>query len=196
MEVTDACRLAELNVPQDVAVLGVDNDELLCEFAFPPLSSVCLPSERLGCEAAALLDALIAGARPPKAPLLLLPTDVAARTSTDILLTEDPDIAAAIQFLRAHAHQGIGIPDVLRHVTVSRRRLERAFREFLGLTPLEELHLARLARARQPLAQTDQSITQIAAACGYPNSSRLAVVFKKFTGQSARAYRRQMARRA
>ena len=114
-------------MPEDVAVVGVDNDDLLCELARPSLSSVVVPAERVGYEAAALLDRLLSGARRPRHPILIPPADVVTRQSSDVVAIDDADVAAAMRFLRDHAHMPLRVADVLKHVPVSRRALERRF---------------------------------------------------------------------
>ena len=131
--VIDACRLAKLSVPEQVAILTCDDDEILCEACSPSLSGVVTPVQQIGRDAAALLDRLMCGRRPPKRPLFIDPIGVASRHSTDILAVEDQELAQAVRFIRTHASQRIGVSDVLRAVPISRRRLEMGFREELGL---------------------------------------------------------------
>ena len=129
-QLSEACRRAGLRVPDDVALLGVDDDDLLCEVARPSLSSVALPGERIGYEAARMLEALLS--RPPgraRGSALLLPSPgVVTRRSSDVLAIDDEDVAAAVRFIREHAHEPIRVADVLGEVPVSRRSLERRFR--------------------------------------------------------------------
>jgi len=189
-EVINACRRAGLLVPEQVAVLAADNDELLCEACVPSLSGIALTSERVGHEAAAMLDRLMHGARPRKRPLLIAPTGVVARQSTDTLAVGDPDLAAALSFIRSHATDPIQVGDVLRAVAVSRRWLERRFREILGRGPGAEIRRVRLARAKMLLAETEMPVPQVAARCGFGSREYLANVFKSQTGLSPRQYRR------
>lgn len=189
-EVINACRRAGLLVPEQVAVLAADNDELLCEACVPSLSGIALTSERIGHEAAAMLDRLMRGARPRKRPLLIAPTGVVARQSTDTLAVDDPDLAAALAFIRSHATDPIQVGDVLRAVAVSRRWLERRFREVLGRGPGAEIRRVRLARAKMLLAETEMPVPQVAARSGFGSREYLANVFKSQTGLSPRQYRR------
>ena len=188
-EVIHACRQANLLVPEQVAVLGADEDELICEMCAPPLSGIALTSERLGYEAAALLDRLMQGRRPPKRPILIKPTGVVTRQSTDTLAIEDQDLARAVAFIRSHAVDPIGVEDVLREVPVSRSWLERRFREVFGRTPGAEICRVRLERAKALLTETDMSIPEIAAAAGYKSREYLAYAFKLATGSSPAKYR-------
>ncbi len=127
-DLADICRLLGLRVPEDVAIIGVDNDDLECELASPPLSSVAIPSLQIGCEAARLLDRLMAGEPPPAAPIFLPPIGVVTRPSTDILMIEDRDVAAALSFIRLHAGEEINVKAVSQAVAVGRRTLEAKFR--------------------------------------------------------------------
>lgn len=190
-EVLDACQAAGLRVPDDVAVLGVDNDELLCDLADPPLSSVAPNADRTGAEAAALLDRLMAGEPLDPAGRLIPPTGVVARQSTDILAVDDPDVAAAVRFIRESACQGIGVADVLRAVPVSRRVLETRFAQVLGSTPHEEIVRVQIARAKELLSQTDLPLAAIADRVGFANPEYLSVAFKRAAGLTPGAYRRR-----
>ncbi|MBI3855639.1 MAG: XylR family transcriptional regulator [Planctomycetes bacterium] len=120
----DACRRAGLAVPEEVAVVGADDDAELCDLSDPPLSSVAFNPERVGYEAAELLDRLMAGRSAPREPLLVPPLGVSTRQSTDILAIDDPGVAKAIHYIRRHAFEGITVEDVLREVPLSRRALE------------------------------------------------------------------------
>ncbi len=188
-QVLDACRSAGLAVPAEVAVIGVDNDELLCDLASPPLSSVIPNAHLAGYEAAALLDGLMAG-RPVGAEARLIPPlGVAARQSTDVLAVDDRDVARAVQFIREHACDGINVADVLRAVPLSRRVLEQRFRRLLGRTPRAEIAHARLARVKQLLSETDLPLYQIAERTGFEHTEYLSVVFKRETGQRPGSFR-------
>jgi LacI family transcriptional regulator len=195
-EVIHACRRAGLLVPEQVAVLAADNAELLCEACIPSLSGIALTSERIGFEAAALLDRLMHGGRPPKRTILIAPTGVLARQSTDTLAVDDADLARAVAFIRGHATDPIQVKDVLREVPVSRRWLERRFREVLGRGPGEEIRRVRLQRAKLLLAETDMAVPRVAVAAGFGSREYLAAVFKSKIGLSPRQYRNQSQTRA
>ena len=188
-ELIHACRREGLLVPEQVAVLAADNDELLCEACSPSLSGIALTSERIGFEAAKLLDRLMHGGRPPKGPCLLEPTGVVTRQSTDTLAVDDPDLARAVAFIRSHATDPIQVRDVLREVPVSRRWLERRFRELLGRGPAAEIRRVRLARAKRLLAETDMPVPEVARLAGFGSREYLAAVFKSELGFSPRQYR-------
>ncbi len=191
LQVVEACRLAELRVPEDVAIVGVDNDDLLCELARPSLSSVAVPAERIGSEAAGLLNRLLAGAKPPRQPLLIPPLGVVARQSSDVLALRDPDVAAAVRFIRDHGHLDVTVADVLREVPVGRRSLERRFRALLERGVWEEIRRIHLERARELLATTALSMTEVAEQAGFTDQQQLSRVFRQETGLTPTAYRRQ-----
>src|SRR5262249_52685501 len=130
--VAETCADAGIRVPEEVGVLSGYNDDLMCEIATPPLSCVDHSPDRIGYEAAALLARLIAGEPPPARPILIPPAGVIARRSTDALAIEDRAVAAALRFIRASAHEAIGVDDLLDLVPFSRRLLERRFLRALG----------------------------------------------------------------
>jgi LacI family transcriptional regulator len=188
-QVLDACRGAGLAVPDEVAVIGVDNDTLLCELASPPLSSVIPNAHRAGYEAAALLDKLMAGKRVPATAHLIAPLGIAERQSTEVLAVDDRDVARAVQFIREHACEGINVSDVLRAVPLSRRVLEQRFQRLLGCTPREEILHVRLARVKQLLGETDLPLYLVAQRTGFEHVEYLSVVFKRETGRTPSAWR-------
>jgi len=191
-EVLYACRALGLSVPEQVAVMGGDEDSLLCETCNPPLSGVALTSERIGYEAAALLDGLLHGKPSPKEPTLIEPTRVVVRQSTDTLAIDDPDLARAIAFIRVNAAAPIGVGDVLRAVPVSRSWLERRFREVLGRPPAGEIRRVRLERAKELLANSDMPVRQVAVLSGFGSREYLAYAFKQATGSTPREFRRRV----
>ena len=191
-DVIYACRELGLCVPEQVAVLGADDDTLLCETCNPPLSGVVLTSERLGFEAAALLDRLLHGAKPPARPVLLEPSRIIVRQSTDTLAIDDEDLARAISFIRTHASSAIQVNDVLRIVHLSRRSLDRRFQQTLGRTVAEEIRRVHVERARHLLADTDMPVPKVAAAAGFGSREYFAHAFKLQTGLSPQQYRNRI----
>lgn len=195
-EVAEVCRSHGIRVPEDVALIGVENDEPLCASAYPPLSSVALAADRIGYEAAGLLDRLMQGATPPRRPIMVPPTGVIARQSTDVLAVDEPAVADAVRFVRNHAGKGLGVGDVLRAVPVSRRWLERRFRTLLGRSILQEIHSARAEHAKRLLATTDLPMPDVAERSGYANPKLFSATFRKQVGTTPTAYRRQTRFRA
>lgn len=189
VRVTEVCRQTNLRVPEDVAVLGVDNDDLFCELARPPLSSVIVPSKRIGYAAAALLDRLLSGEQPPEEPILLPPPGVFTRRSTEVLAVDDADVAAAVRFIRERAHLPLRVEDVLREVLVGRRTLERRFRDALDRGLWAEIRRVHVERAKRLLAETDLSVKAVATQSGFTDFRHLAEVFRHELGLSPTAFR-------
>jgi len=191
-EVLEACRAAGLQVPEELAVVGVDDDELLCELADPPLSSVALNAEAGGFRVAALLDRMMRGQVHQPCRLVVEPLHVVTRRSTDIVAHEDPVVAGALHFLHDHAGRPIGVGDVAEHLLVSRRTLEIRFKRVVGRTLLAELQRVRLERAQRLLRETDLPLPKVAEAAGYRSAAYLIQVFRKDLGQTPARYRRQV----
>lgn len=188
-KVLDLCRELDLAVPEQVAVIGVDNDPLLCNLCTPPLSSVIPDAFRTGYTAAELLERMLRGENILPQPYLIPPLGVETRQSTDTLAIEDVDVAQALRFIRERARDGIDVGDVLRAVPVSRRVLEARFRKLIGRTPHEEILRVRLHRVRQLLGETDLPIAEIAHRTGFRHAEYLSVAFKRDTGLSPSDYR-------
>jgi LacI family transcriptional regulator len=192
-KILDVCRELNIAVPEEAAVVGVDNDTLLCELADPPLSSVICNTHRTGYEAASLLDRMMRGETVEPKPVLVGPLGVQARQSTDILAINDPDVAAALRFIREHAFEGINVADVLRQVPLSRRVLESRFQKTIGRTPHAEIHRVKLERIKQLLSETEFSLTEIAARTGFEHDEYLSVFFRNATGMPPGKFRQSQA---
>lgn len=188
-EVAAACGLP---VPDRLAILAGDADELACEICSPPLSSIDVGSRRLGYEAAARLAARLGGGPPLAAPLAFPPDRVVPRQSTDLLAIDDPLLVQALRYMETHAFSGITVDDVLAQVPVARRHLERQFKKRLGRLPAEELRRLRLERGRQLLTESELSIEEVAEACGYAGATQFGAAFRKAFGATPLAYRRRM----
>lgn len=189
-QVIEACQRAKLAVPEDVAVLGVDNDELICELCDPPLSSILPNARRTGSEAAAILSSAMQkrSAKPHKTHEIE-PVRVVERRSTDAVAVADEHVAAALRYIREHAHTGIRVKEVLGAVPVSRTLLERKFIHQLGESPHRLIKRQQIEHVRQLLAESDLPIARIADMAGFESPSYLSVAFRKETGRSPRAYR-------
>jgi len=189
-DVLELCRFQKIMVPDELCVLGVDNDTLATQFARPPLSSIAISGSKIGYEAARLLDCLIDGEPPPTKPVCIPPIGVVPRQSTNMLAVADEDVRAAIRYIRENVHEQISVKDVLRVVPLNRRYLERKFLSLIGRTPLQEIGRQRIERAKMLLAETDLSMPAIAKRSGFPNRVRLANVFHDKTGMTPTQYRR------
>ena len=190
-QVAEVCRRVRVPVPEQVALVGVDNEEVICEIYDPPLSSVDHGPRRVGYEACALLDRLMAGHAPPREPVLVPPTGLVARRSSDVLAVDDPDLAKAIRFIRDHADEPIRVDDVVASVPLSRRVLERRFRQGLGRSPAQEIRRVRLRIAKKLLVETDLPIAQVAAASGFTSAVHFSLRFPRETGLSPSRYRKR-----
>ena len=189
--VLEICRELDIAVPEQVAVLGIDNDELLCNLCTPPLSSIQPDSRRTGYLAAELLTRILAGEVVPPQAHLIPPLGVVTRRSTDVLAIEDREVATALRFIREHAREGIDVSDVLRVTPLSRRVLEGRFREALGRSPHQEILRVRLEHVCRLLTQTDLSLAEIAARTGFAHPEYLTVAFKRELGQPPSVYRKE-----
>lgn len=190
-QLTDLCRQAGYRVPDDLAILGTDNDKLECLLSRPPLSSVHTPREKIGYEAAKLLDQIMHGATPPVQPILIPPTKIVTRQSTDIVAIDDPDVSAAVAYIRDHVAERLRVSTVTEAISLSRRKLERKFKKLLGRTVLEEIQNARIERAKRLLLETDFLMGAVAKRSGFGTSGRMTIVFSKKTGMTPTEFRRR-----
>jgi LacI family transcriptional regulator len=190
-DVLEACREQEIAVPDDVAVIGVDNDEIRCNLADPPLSSVIPDTLRTGYAAADLLARMMAGEEVPADACLIPPRGIATRRSTDVLAIDDPDLIKAWRFIREQACHGIDVQHVLKEVPLSRRALETRFLKVVGRTPHAEIMRLRIERVQTLLQETDLSLEAIARTTGFRHVEYLSVAFKRQVGLTPREFRRQ-----
>lgn len=193
LQVIAAAQDAKLLVPEEVAVLGANNDSFRCELAYPPLSSVAPNAFQAGYEAARLLSELMAGRPPSLIDLRIAPLGVVTRHSTDMLAIDDRAVGAALSFIREHACEGISVSAVLRHACASRSQLENKFRRLLGRTPQAEIRRVQVARISQLLAETDLPLKRIAELTGFEHIEYMSVLFKRLTRETPGAYRRRLA---
>jgi LacI family transcriptional regulator len=190
LQVLDVCGEHGVAVPDEVAVIGVDNDSVQCELCDPPLSSVDPGTQRVGYEAAALLARMLAGRTPRKTPMLIEPAGVVTRRSTAAPAPADPCVAAAMRFMHEHYSRPIGTADILRQIGVSRSTLERRFQHSLGRSPSAELARVRLERVRELLQHTDLSLREVAQRTGFDHVESMCRLFKRHTGRTPGDYRR------
>jgi LacI family transcriptional regulator len=190
-QIAEYCQQLNLTVPDDVAVVGVDDDDLLCDLSRPSLSSVRLPAVRIGFEAARLLDEWLSGSRPHNQALILPPAGVMVRQSSNLQAVSDSAVAAAVRFIHDHAHEPLQVSDVLRAVAMARRGLERRFRRWLQRSILEEIRRAHVIVAQRLLVATDLPMSQIATRSGLQSSRHLSIAFRKVMGLTPTAFRNQ-----
>jgi LacI family transcriptional regulator len=192
-QVLNLCRRLDLVVPEEVAVIGVDNDEVLCELSDPPLSSVAPDTLRIGYDAAVLLERMMAGGDCPANPVFIPPLGIATRRSTEVLALNDRQLAAGLRFIRDHAFDPITINEVARAAGMSRRVFERRFVAQMGRPPKAEVLRLRLERVKQLLVDTDWSLAEIAQRTGFNHGEYLHAVFTQKIGISPGKFRRQAA---
>ena len=188
--VLEACAIGGIRVPDDVAVVGIDEDLLLSELSNPPLSSVVWNADQCGYLAAELLHEMMLGRVKEKHLILVEPLRVAARLSSDVIVAENRDVSVAAAFIRDNARRPIGVQDVVKHCATSRRTLEVCFQHSLGRSIREEIERVRINSAKQLLAETDLSATKIARSSGFNSQSYLSKVFRRVVGMTMARYRR------
>jgi len=188
IKVLDACRRMQRAVPDEIAVIGVENDHFLCNLSTPPLTSVDVNSERIGYDACGLLDRMMRGRRVPECTRYP-PARIVERQSTDILAIEDPEVVRAIRHIRNHACKGMSVDELSDGSSISRSSLNRRFHEILGRSPKEEIARVQLTRARELLINSDLSVHEIAASCGFADSNYFSKWFHQQQGVSPRQFR-------
>ncbi len=188
---SEVCRQIGLTVPEQVGLVGADDDEMVCQFAYPQLSSVRSPMEQVGYEAAHVLDKLMHGEKVDGGSILFSPTSVVTRRSTDITITADPVVSKALLFIRENADKPIQVEDVLDVVAISRRSLEHKFKALLNRTPLAEIHRVHIEQAKRLLTETELPISKIAARSGFSSTPQMNMVFRRIAGKSPSEFRRQ-----
>lgn len=190
-EVARVCVRNNIAIPDDIALLGADNDDVLCCTWRPAVSSIKLPFERIGYEAAQLIEKMLKGKPVQKKTILLPPLGVVTRPSSDILAIDHPDVATAVRYIRENVGKAVGVKDLLREVMVSRRALERSFREVLNRSPHQEIRRVQLETAKRLLAETDLPMSDVAASSGFSDSTYLSIVFHQQMGMTPSAYRKE-----
>jgi len=188
-ELLDVCRELDIAIPEEIALIGVDNDRLLCSLATPPLSSVIPDAQRAGYESAKLLDRMMAGEPVEGRAHLIEPLGIESRQSSDALAIDDVDVARALRFIREHACDAIQVGDVLKHVDISRRVLENRFGKLLGRTPHAEILRVRIGRVRELLRDRDLTLLDIADRTGFEHVEYLSTVFRRETGETPTQFR-------
>ncbi len=181
--------VAGRRVPDDLAVVGVNDSILVCAFSNPPLSSVRPDWERIGYEGAALLQRLMDGQAAPDGPVLIPPLGVTVRQSSDVLAIDDPDVAAAMRWIRGHAHEPGDVGDLLQALPMPRRSIERKFRAAVGYSPAQAIRRAKIEHVKRLLTHTDWPMPRVAAKSAYRDAKDLATQFKKMTGEPPTTFR-------
>lgn len=191
MRLARACRTSGIVVPDEVAILGVDNDPVFCEICSPRLSSIDLNSTMVGYQAAALLDQMISGKATPEQGIVVQPQPIVVRESSDLLAIDDADMAQAARLIRKHAFGPLRVAQLAEELSLSRRILEQRFRRALHRTPKEEILRVRLERAKTLLATTNLSISQVAKRSGFSSLEYFSRVFRRRIGMAPRTFRKE-----
>ena len=192
-QVLNACHEHSVLVPEEVAVIGVDNETMLCELSAPPLSTVVPDTEKIEWEACMMLDRMTSQRTAKPAITLIGPLGTKTRQSTDTLALADSNLAAAVRLIRDHASDGLNVQDIVDRVAFSRSTLERKFQKHLERTPKEQILHVRMDRVRRLLIDTDYSLTAIALMTGFRHAEYLSVVFRREAGETPIAFRRRVA---
>lgn len=190
-KILEACRRAQVAVPEQAAVVGVDNDETVCEVCNPPLSSVIANHAQVGYEAAALLDSLMRGGRAPKRPRWVDPAGVAVRHSSDILAIDDEDVVAALTLIHEKACEGLSVREVVAHVSISHSTLKERFRRILGRTIRDEMIRTQLKQAQHLLSSTDLPLRTVALKTGFRHQEYMGAVFQSRLGKTPGQFRKE-----
>lgn len=193
-QVVEACKLAGLSVPDQVGVIGADNDEVVCGLTDPPLSSVAINFERAGYDAAGALDELMRGSRKVPPRIIAAAPHIVTRRSTDFVAADEPHLTRALQFVRDHDRSSISVGEVVRAAGLSRRALEKRFRTFLGHSILEEIRRARTDHMARMLVETDLPVTAIAGMLGFTHAHHFARYFRAGKQLTPLKYRSMYAR--
>ena len=187
----NAAQAVKRKVPEDIAVLGSDDDELLCRAVRPSLSGIRFTAERIGYEAARLLDKFMQGEAPEDCDMLLKPSGITTRGSSDVLAVNNPDVAAAIKYIRENPDRPLRLAEVANAVTAAPRSLQRGFQQELRQSFSDVVAAARIDKAKRLLAETDLTIPKVSEACGFGTPEYMATVFRRSTGVTPRKFRMQ-----
>ena len=191
MRVLQSCKKIGKKVPEEIAVLGIDNDTHLCNLLTPQLSSLDQNAEYVGYEASRLLDLKMNRRKIPELPILIPPLQVVTRRSTEVTAIGDPDIAAALHYIREYATQGIQVSDVVNEINLSKRTLIRQFQKILGRSPKDEITRVCLNHAKYLLIHTTLPVYVVAKQSGYHSVEYFVSIFRKHTGKSPLQFRRK-----
>jgi LacI family transcriptional regulator len=195
VRLVEACQLAGLYIPSDVAIIGVDNDDISCDISSVQISSIALNTQRPGYEAAEMLDKLIHGKKFKKKTLIAYPTHVAERQSTDILQVPDKDLVSAIRYIKERSLEMIQVSDVANHVALSRRALEKKFQNILGRTVHGEVKRIRIDKIVEMLMNSDKTITEIARILNFSSTKHISRYFSKEKRMNCVEYRKRFGKK-
>lgn len=194
MEVLEVCEMNKLSVPEQVAIVGMENNLLAPDSLHTPISSVDTNLEVMGWRGAKLLDDLMSGKRPPPEPIRVPAASLICRKSSDILAVSHKGVANSLRFMLEHVHEPITVEDLVRAAAMSRRSLHKAFVEQLGRTPGQEIQRMRIERAKRLLTTTQHKLEVIGSMCGYESANSFGVAFLRLTGTTPNKFREEALR--
>jgi LacI family transcriptional regulator len=189
--ITEACRHAGIRIPEEVAVLGVDNDEMICNLSDPELSSISLDTEKGGYEAARLLHQLIKNKNKRWSNIEVRPVQVITRHSTDVYATSDEHISTTLRYIHQHIDTNLKVDKILEQVPLSRRSLEKRFQAITGFPIYKYIYKLRTEKFAQQLLETEKSVSEIAYDIGLGDAKNISRTFKKIKGCTPIEYRRK-----
>ncbi|WP_341225135.1 DNA-binding transcriptional regulator [uncultured Arcticibacterium sp.] len=189
--ITEACRHSGIRIPEEVSVLGVDNDEMICSFSDPPLSSIGQDTEKGGYDAARLLHQMMENSTSVHYDIIVRPTQVITRQSTDIYSTSDKHIATSLKYIHQNIDKKLKVDDVVKQVPLSRRALEKRFLDMTGYPIYKYIFNLRIEKFSQKLLETDLSVFEIALELGFLDTKNIARQFKQMKGCTPTEYRNQ-----
>ena len=189
--VSSICLAEGWKIPDELAMIGSNNDQLICNVADPTLSSIDRAAWKCGYEAARLLDGLIQGKKPPEAPLMIPPKELVVRRSTDFHAVSDPRVARALSYMAAQSTEHLSVPKIAQYVGIGRQTLERGFRESLGRTVNEELIRLRISKLKRLLVESDESVKELSGKVGFGTTANMFPMFKRHTGMTPKDYRKK-----
>jgi len=190
-QVIEACKIENLHVPEQVSVLGVDDDEFVCDLTEPPLSSVLLDNEKAGFEASRLLHNMMEFENIPNQEIIVTPTHIVTRESTEILAIDDPQVALAVRYIRQHCKGLIQVSDVVNVVALGRRTLEERFNKIIGRSIFNEITRCRINKISEALLESNKSISELALDFGYPDEAHISRYFRRTQGVTPLEYRKR-----
>ena len=190
-QVTEACHYAGVRVPDEIAVLGGEFDDLMASISNPPLSTTDQPAEQIGYAAAEMLARMMAGHKTPPQPVLFAPSRIIVRHSTSTLAIDDPLVREALEMIRQRAPHGIYVSDLVRQLSIARRTLEQRFVKLIGRTPAAEIRRVRIEEAKRLLIESDKSIADVGKSAGFSQQDLFSRTFRHSVGIPPSEYRRR-----
>ncbi len=192
--IIDSCRRASISVPDEVAVLGVDNDDTLCDLTYPSLSSISLNTEKGGFDAAALLDKIMKGIAVDTQTILIEPVVVQERQSTDIIAVNDKIVSDIINYIKRNTKILLQVTDIIEEFHISRKNLYKKFNDNLGTSVYDQIRRIKIEEICKLLVETDKSVKEIALEFGFYNVDHIARFFHKVKGLTPTQYRNEYLR--